>query len=100
MVSWNTSIIFAGRKHRQVLPSAFLPQTKPLFLEGDVQKTKNITLNGDHRNYITLSLPEGVTYHDTAGKEQKGGSIKIYGGTTFLLYCRKKPYMVPGIAEI
>jgi uncharacterized surface anchored protein len=59
------------------------------FLEGDVQKTKNITLNGDHRNYITLSLPEGVTYHDTAGKEQKGGSIKIYGGTTFYFTAEK-----------
>jgi len=53
------------------------------FLEGDMQKTKNITLNGDHRNYITLPLPEGVTYHDTTGKEQTGGSVKIYGGTTF-----------------
>lgn len=54
-----------------------------------MQKTKNITLNGDHRNYITLSLPEGVTYHDTAGKEQKGGSIKIYGGTTFYFTAEK-----------
>ena len=53
------------------------------FLEGDMQKTKNITLNGDHRNYITLPLPEGVTYHDTAGKEQTGGTVKIHGGTTF-----------------
>lgn len=59
------------------------------FLEGNVQKTKNITLNGDHRNYITLSLPEGVTYHDTAGKEQKGGSVKIYGGTTFYFTAEK-----------
>lgn len=48
-----------------------------------MQKTKNITLNGDHRNYITLPLPEGVTYHDTTGKEQTGGSVKIHGGTTF-----------------
>ena len=59
------------------------------FLEGAVQKTKNITLNGDHRNYITLPLPEGVTYHDTAGKEQKGGSIQIYGGTTFYFTAEK-----------
>lgn len=53
------------------------------FLERDMQKTKNITLNGDHRNYITLPLPEGITYHDTAGKEQTGGTVKIHGGTTF-----------------
>lgn len=59
------------------------------FLEGAVQKTKNITLNGDHRNYITLPLPEGVTYHDTAGKEQKGGSIQINGGTTFYFTAEK-----------
>lgn len=30
-----------------------------------------------------------MTYHDTAGKEQKGGSIKIYGGTTFYFTAEK-----------
>ena len=69
------------------------------FLEGDVQKTKNITLNGDHRNYITLPLPEGVTYHDTAGKEQKGGSFKFMAVRLFTLP-QKKPYTVHGTAEI
>ena len=30
---------------------------------GEMQKTGNFKLAGDHRNYITLKLPSGVTYH-------------------------------------
>ena len=29
--------------------------------EGDIQKTPDITLNGDHRNKITIPVPQGVT---------------------------------------
>ena len=53
------------------------------YLEGDIQRTKNMTLKGDHRNYVTLPLPANVTYHSTAGATQTGGNVKIYGGTTF-----------------
>jgi hypothetical protein len=59
------------------------------YLEGDVQRTDPITLNGDHRNYITLNLPTGVTYHDTDGGEQSGGTVTIYGGTTFYFTAAK-----------
>lgn len=59
------------------------------FLEGEIQKTNNITLEGDHRNYITVPLPEGVTYHNVAGGEQTGGTVKIYGGTTFYFTAEK-----------
>ena len=67
-------------------PSAALSlssNNQTAFLEGNVQKTKEITLKGDHRNYVNLSLPKEVTYHSTDGKEQTGGSVSIYGGTTF-----------------
>ena len=59
------------------------------YLDGDVQRTDPITLNGDHRNYITLNLPTGVTYHDTDGSEQSGGTVTIYGGTTFYFTAAK-----------
>lgn len=59
------------------------------YLEGNVQRTDPITLNGDHRNYITLNLPTGVTYHDTDGGEQSGGTVTIYGGTTFYFTAAK-----------
>lgn len=42
-----------------------------------------MTLKGDHRNYVTLPLPENVTYHSTDQAEQTGGNVKISGGTTF-----------------
>ena len=41
-------------------PSAALSlssNNQTAFLEGNVQKTKEITLYGDHRNYVNLSLP-------------------------------------------
>lgn len=53
------------------------------YLEGEVQRTANITLKGDHRNYVTLSVPENVTYHQVGGTSLTGGSVKIYCGTTF-----------------
>ena len=37
--------------------------------DGNIQKTPNITLSGDHRNYVTLSVPENVTAHNLS-KEQ------------------------------
>lgn len=53
------------------------------YLEGDVQRTANIKLTGDYRNYVNLTLPENVTYHKVGGDTQTGGTVKIYGGTTF-----------------
>lgn len=52
------------------------------YLDGNQQRTNAITLNGDHRNYVTLKIPSNVTYH-TADQTKKGGSVKIYGGTSF-----------------
>lgn len=53
------------------------------YLEGNVQRTADIKLTGDYRNYVTLTLPENVTYHKSGGDTQTGGTVKIYGGTTF-----------------
>ena len=53
-------------------------------VSGGVQVTSSTTLNADHRNHITLSLPGNVTYHDdSTGESQTGGVVTISGGTTF-----------------
>ena len=41
------------------------------YLEGDNQRTANIKLNGDHRNYVSLTLPENVTYHEVGQTVRK-----------------------------
>ncbi|MBR6220737.1 MAG: LPXTG cell wall anchor domain-containing protein, partial [Clostridia bacterium] len=53
-------------------------------ITGGVQTTYSTTLNADHRNTITLALPDNVTYHnDSTGETQTGGTVTIGGGTTF-----------------
>lgn len=52
--------------------------------DGTKQVTDKMTLNGDSRNYITLSIPSNVTYHNSnTGETRTGGSVNIYGGTSF-----------------
>lgn len=52
--------------------------------DGDIQKTGNIKLNGDHRNYITIDVPKNVTcYNKTQDTSKTNGKIKVYGGDTF-----------------
>lgn len=52
--------------------------------EGDIQKTPEIQLDGDSRNYIELNVPEEVTcYNLTKDSSITNGTIKIYGGDSF-----------------
>lgn len=54
--------------------------------DGDIQKTPDIKLNGDHRNYITITVPKDVTCQNkTKSTSATNGKIKIYGGDTFCL---------------
>ena len=66
------------------------------YLDKDLQRTKNFKLTGDHRNYITINVPANVTYHNVAGGNQTGGSVKVYGGTTFYFTA---PKTVTGLWE-
>ncbi len=51
---------------------------------GSEQRTGTSTLEGDSRNYITLRIPENVTFHNgDTGDTQTGGSVRISGGTSF-----------------
>lgn len=54
--------------------------------DGGNQKTPNIKLEGDHRNYITISVPRNVTCHNiTKGTSATNGTLQVYGGDTFYL---------------
>ena len=51
---------------------------------GSEQVTGITRLEGDSRNYITLRLPQNVTFHNESnGDTQTGGSVWISGGTSF-----------------
>ena len=51
---------------------------------GSVQETEVVKLEGDSRNFITLNLPENVTFHNQSdGNTQTGGNVRIPGGTSF-----------------
>ena len=53
---------------------------------GNVQKTPDIKLSGDHRNFVTVSVPKHVTIHNPSkGTSATDGKLKIYGGDTFYL---------------
>lgn len=66
-------------------------------VSGDVQKTGTIKLSGDSRNFVSLRLPNQVTYHcSTTGGSQTGGVVKIYGGQSFYFTA---PYEITGTWE-
>lgn len=57
------------------------PASAAAYESNGEQRTKEFHLKGDHRNHITLKLPENVTYH--SGSTTKTGSVRISGGTKF-----------------
>ena len=57
------------------------------YVDGNSQRTKDITFNADALQTITMKLPAGVQLHNlTTGKTSKAGeSVEISGGTKFYL---------------
>lgn len=54
--------------------------------DGDIQKTPDIKLSGDHRNYVMITVPKDITCQNkTKNTSITDGKIKIYGGDTFYL---------------
>lgn len=52
--------------------------------DGDLQKTPEIRLDGDSKNYIEISIPGEVTCHNvTKDTTVTNGTIKVYGGDSF-----------------
>lgn len=66
---------------------AFSDPDVTAYIEGDGQRTKEITFNADELQSVTFSLPKGVKLHNvTTGETSKAGaSVVISGGTKFYL---------------
>lgn len=59
------------------------PNLKATY-DGSKQITDSIQLEGDSRNYITVNVPDNVTYHNRDnGQTQTGGTVSVLGGTNF-----------------
>lgn len=67
------------------------PDNREAYISGNGQRTDNFDLVGDHRNYVTLSLPEDVTYH-SGSNSKTGGAVTIAGGTSFYFSAPKTVY--------
>ena len=57
------------------------------YVDGNVQRTEEITFKADVQQTITMKLPEGVKFHNvTTGKTSKtGADVEVCGGTKFYL---------------
>ena len=52
--------------------------------DGSKQVTGTTKLSGDSRNFITIKLPDHVTFHNKGdGSRQTGGNVRVSGGTSF-----------------
>lgn len=58
------------------------PTSTEAYENGNLQRTEKFKLTGDSSNYITVSLPNNITYH-SGDTEKSSGNVKIYGGTSF-----------------
>lgn len=66
---------------------AFSESETTAYIEGKIQRTKEITFKADELQTITMKLPSGVKLHNTTtGKTSKAGAeVEISGGTKFYL---------------
>lgn len=66
---------------------SFSDENVTAYVDGDIQRTKEITFQADELQTITMNLPSGVKFHNvTTGKTSAAGaSVEVSGGTTFYL---------------
>lgn len=57
------------------------------YVEGNVQRTKEITFQASGQQSVTISLPSGVRFHNVTSGETSapGAKVTIHGGTKFYL---------------
>ena len=57
------------------------------YIDGTIQRTKEITFRADELQKVTMKLPDGVKLHNqTTGETSKAGAdVEISGGTVFYL---------------
>lgn len=66
---------------------SFTDDNVTAYVDGDIQRTKEITFKADAQQSITMKLPNGVKFHNvTTGKTSTAGAdIEVTGGTKFYL---------------
>ena len=55
------------------------------YIEGDSQRTEDITLGGDNRNVVVFPLPDGVALHNVSSGAVQTGNVGVRCGETFYL---------------
>lgn len=75
---------------RPAIPNADMSFTNSkvkAYIDGNEQRTEQITFNADALQTITMKLPSGVKFHNvTTGKTSAAGaSVEVSGGTKFYL---------------
>ena len=66
---------------------SFTDDNLTAYVDGNSQRTKEVTFKADELQTITMKLPDGVKLNNvTTGKTSKAGAeVEISGGTTFYL---------------
>ncbi len=66
---------------------SFTDDNVTAYVDGEVQRTKEITFKADEQQTITMKLPDGVKFHNvTTGKTSAiGANVEVAGGTKFYL---------------
>ncbi len=64
------------------------------YVEGNVQRTEDITLGGDSRNTVTFPLPDGVELHNIISGAVGCGNVEVRCGETFYLTA---PFSLNGV---
>lgn len=55
------------------------------YLDQSIQRTEAITLNGDYRNSVQITLPKGVTLHNITQNTTTEDKAVLHGGDSFYL---------------
>lgn len=56
-----------------------------LTTDKTMQRTTEIQLNADSKNYVTIPLPDGVTLHNVTKNTTSTNSARVYGGDSIYL---------------
>ena len=55
------------------------------YIEGNIQRTQSVTVNGDSRYSMSIKLQNGVTLVNETKNTEKSGTVGINGGDSFYL---------------
>ena len=65
---------------------AFSDDKVTAYVDGNIQRTKEVTFQADSRQSITMKLPKGVKFHNVStGKISNAGADVVVKGKNFLL---------------